>query len=48
MQNWLPEWMSPTWMMVLTSGSALTASMKAGVARVCELSVGLVPYGASP
>jgi hypothetical protein len=31
-QNWLPEWMSPTWMMLLTSGSAFTESTKAGVA----------------
>src|SRR6476661_3098724 len=40
--------MSPTWTTVLTAGSALTASMNAGVASVSEVSVGVVPYGASP
>ncbi len=48
MQHCLPEWMSPTWMTVLTSGSALTAAMNAGVASVSDVSVGVVPYGASP
>src|SRR3954471_5311627 len=40
--------MSPTWITVSTSGSALTESMNAGVAANSAVSVGLVPYGASP
>src|SRR5260221_13684844 len=40
--------MSPTWSTRLTAGSAFTALMKAGVATVWLVSVGVVPYGASP
>src|SRR5215475_10520189 len=40
--------MSPTWMTSTTSGSALIEAMNAGVALNSAVSVGLVPYGASP
>src|SRR5450631_3638672 len=40
--------MSPTCKTRLTNGSALTALMNAGVATVSLVSVGVVPYGASP
>ena len=48
MQYWLPEWMSPTCSTVETALSAFTAPMNAGVASVSLVSVGVVPYGASP
>src|SRR5262250_2485958 len=40
--------MSPTWITVPTSGSALTESMNAGVALNSAVSPWNVPYGASP
>jgi hypothetical protein len=40
--------MSPTWSTRSTFGSALIESMKAGVAWNSAVSVGVVPYGASP
>src|SRR3954468_15603620 len=40
--------MSPTCITSDTSGSLLMAAMNAGVASVSDVSVGVVPYGASP
>src|SRR4051812_2671598 len=40
--------MSPTCSTSETSGSALIAATNAGVASVSAVSVGVVPYGASP